>query len=131
VTVSARILRTILGLAVSTTSFSSAFAQGASSSFVDVVRPTEVKAGLEVLNGYLKPLSPAIETTGCDLLIERHPGRVEEIFAGICRLKSGAHVMVCGDTGVGEFGLTPWRGGVTPPTRDLLVRFTNANCPGG
>jgi len=70
-------------------------------------RPTEVKAALEVLNGYLKPLSPAIETTGCDLLIERHPGRVEEIFAGICRLKSGAQVMVR-QRGPGERRLHVW-----------------------
>lgn len=100
-------------------------------SFTDMSHPAQVKAAVAVLNGYLVPLSPQVAVTQCELLIEAHPGTVESIYAGVCHLQSGARVMVCGDTGIGEFGLTSWRGSADAATRELLLRFTRANCPGG
>ena len=65
------------------------------------------------------------------MMIMADPGSVESIYAGVCRLRSKARVMVCGDTGVGEFGLTPFKSEADAPARTILVRFTQSNCPGG
>lgn len=88
-------------------------------------------AGLATLNSYLTPLSPSVSAVRCDLLIQAGPGSAETIYAGICTLRSDARIMACGDTGIGEFALTPWRGKADAAARARLVTFANANCPGG
>jgi len=112
-------------------SLSQAIAQDDQPPFEDVTNSSLIKTAIGVLNGYLVPLSPAVAVTRCEMLIGTHRGEVEDIFVGVCELKSAARVMVCGDTGIGEFGLTPWHGGVTKVTRSVLLRFAEANCPGG
>ena len=108
-----------------------AAAQDDPSAFVEVVGAQQARAAIQTLNGYLRPLSRSVTITRCDMLVTSHPGKVEIIYAGICQLRSGARAMMCGDTGVGEFGLTPWRSRGAPADAPVLRRFTRANCPGG
>ncbi len=102
------------------------------SNFSDVDHALDRVYAIKVFNGYLSPLSRSVNVTGCDLLVGYRTGSVEIIYAGVCQLKSRARVMLCGDTGIGEFALTPWHGQrATPDTRIEVLKFTQANCPGG
>lgn len=90
-----------------------------------------VKAGLKILNESLKQISSAIKVTRCDVMIFSHPGHVETIIGGLCRLNTGASVILCGDTAMGDLGLTSSLSGANPSSKEELLSFTQANCHGG
>ena len=47
-------------------------------------------------------------------------------------MKNGAKIMICGDTGVGEFGHKPWAGHATAAdTKKALLDWTSDHCGGG
>lgn len=85
------------------------------------------KDAFQTLDGYLKLIGSAATVSDCKTLLWSHPGTVEGVYVGDCRLTNQAEVIMCGDTGVGEFGLSWGEGG----DRDRLVAFAHANCPGG
>jgi hypothetical protein len=95
--------------------------------FEDAANTPLRNRAIETFNGYLRKVSPGARVTGCSVLIYAHPGGVEDIFGGICRLRSGATVAICADTGVGEFGLNSNVGG----DKDAVAEFVRGNCPGG
>lgn len=92
----------------------------------------DARRALAVFNGYLKSEHLHLEPKACNLLLSATPGRVETIYTGICRLKNGAQIMICGDTGVGEFGHAPWRMRANQAdTRKALLTWTSDHCGGG
>lgn len=97
--------------------------------FNDLGENQSAAPALKVINSYL---DASKQVHQCDLIIESHPGTVEDIYAGVCQLGNGRPVMVCGDTGIGQSGFkTLANGAVTPATRKALLDFTRENCPGG
>ena len=81
-----------------------------------------------VFNGYLHQLGSKAHISSCDKLLAAHLGSVEDVYVGNCRLTTGPKVVMCGDTGVGEFGLNLLLYGGSDAD---LVAFSKKNCPGG
>jgi hypothetical protein len=85
------------------------------------------QAAFRTLDGYLKRIGSGARVASCKTLLWSHPGTVEGIYVGDCRLTNHTEVVMCGDTGIGEFALSWSEGG----GRDRLITFAHANCPGG
>lgn len=121
--------RRLLGVVLSASAFLVAGAARAANvdDFRAVSTPLLHNEAKDTFDGYLKKLDIHLHVTGCSTIIYSHPGTVETIYGGACRLSTGADVTVCGDTGVGEFALS-W-GAVT--SKEIVARFASTNCPGG
>lgn len=92
------------------------------------VKDVDMRAeAMKSLNDGLHRIARDAEIRGCPILMWSQPGRVEAIYGGICELKTGNAVAICGDTGVGEFGLAE----NFSPTKDGVAEFVRSNCPGG
>jgi hypothetical protein len=81
-----------------------------------------------VFNGNLHQLGSKAHISSCEKLLTAHLGSVEDVYVGNCRLTTGRRVVMCGDTGVGEFGLNLLFYGSSDAD---LVAFSKTNCPGG
>lgn len=100
--------------------------------FEDMTDADDVRHARALLNGDLKPEHLHLGRHACDVLLSATPGRVETIYTGVCRLKDGAKIMICGDTGVGEFGYKPWTGKANAAdTKKALLDWTGDHCGGG
>lgn len=81
-----------------------------------------------VFNGYLHQRGSKAHIPSCEKLLTAHLGSVEDVYVGNCRLTTGLKLVLCGDTGVGEFDLNL----VLYAGSDAdLVAFSKNNCPGG
>lgn len=94
----------------------------------DDVKDDDVRdSAIKILNDGLQNIDAHAEINDCSILLYATPGKVETVYAGACELKSGHAVVICGDTGIGEFGLSeafsPGKGGV--------AEFAQNTCPGG
>lgn len=92
----------------------------------------EIKSATAVFNGYLMNIYGKLIIRRCDMVVAAHPGGVENVYAGICRIKSGGTIIVCGDTSIGEFALSNCsdRNLIDNSTRMPLLGFAKTNCPG-
>ena len=95
--------------------------------FQDSTAAQVQEAAFRTLDGYLNRIGSSARVASCPTLLWSHPGTIEEVYVGDCRLTNHSEVVMCGDTGIGEFGLSWGEGG----DRDRLIRFAHANCPGG
>ncbi len=84
--------------------------------------------GLRVLNGYLQPILPSAKALQCDALIAAKLGVDEAVYVGTCTAGGRSAMLICADTGVGEFAVTDWRGA---SDRTAMIAFAVKNCPGG
>lgn len=95
--------------------------------FKDITNPEVRASAIETFNDGLHNIDPNANVETCDMLIYAHPGTVETIYSAICSLKSSHTVVICGDTGVGEFGLAE----SFSATKKYLAEFARNICPGG
>jgi len=84
-------------------------------------------SAMTTLNGYLRGIGRDAGIRDCSILLWSRPGKIETIFGGLCRTRTGHSIIVCGDTGVGEFALSE----SFNLTKDGVVQFARDNCPGG
>ena len=95
--------------------------------FQEVTDPATRAAAIKTLNEYLRDIGQDAKIRDCAILLWSHQGRVEDIYGGVCELQTGHSVALCGDTGVGEFGLNE----DVASTKDAVAEFVRNNCPGG
>ena len=95
--------------------------------FEDVISLSARREAIETFNDGLRRIAPRMRIAHCAVLIGAHPGRIEDIFGGQCRLNTGGDIELCADTGIGEFGLTL----NANTSKDELAEFVQRNCPGG
>lgn len=94
----------------------------------DDVNDADIRSSaIKVLDDGLRNIDAHAEIDSCSILLYATPGKIETVYAGMCELKSGHAVVICGDTGIGEFGVSesfsPVKGGV--------AEFAQNTCPGG
>lgn len=95
--------------------------------FRDVTDAALKAKAMRTLNGSLQLIGRDAKIRNCSILLWSHPGRLETVYSGMCELETGHTVVICGDTGIGEFGV----GESFSPTKDGVAEFARNNCPGG
>ena len=95
--------------------------------FQDVTAAAIKVTALKTLNEGLQRIGRDAKIRDCSILLWSRAGHTEVIFGGVCELQTRRRVVLCGDTGVGEFSLAE----AFSPTRDGIAEFIRNNCPGG
>jgi len=94
--------------------------------FLEAKDPATRAAAIKTLNEYLRDFGRGVRIRDCSILLWSHRGKVEDMYAGICKLQTGHEVALCGDTGIGVFGLDEQ----VNSTMEAVSEFARTNCRG-
>jgi hypothetical protein len=82
---------------------------------------------IKLINNDLLNIGKDVSLRNCPLLMTYYKAKFETIYGGACILNNGTKVVLCTDTGIGQFALTESASALEA----YVATFMGQNCPGG
>jgi hypothetical protein len=92
-----------------------------------VQNPTGRDQAIKLINNGLAGLDRELNIKSCPLIMSSQKAKFETIYGGYCILNNDTKIVVCADSGLGQFALTE----IVSTKEADVTTFMDHNCPGG